>query len=122
MQALRPGLDRWPHLTRAQRRTCQGFALRADRRSPLTCSPPGAPLADAPPTYREPLPASIGDLLLLVGRILIGQIFVVSGFWKLLGLSAFGASLAARGVPAPETMAVLGAAAEFFGGLALLVG
>lgn len=82
----------------------------------------GAPLADAPPTYREPLPASVGDLALLIGRILVGQLFLVSGFWKLLGLSAFSASLARRGVPAAEVMGVIGAVVEFFGGLALVIG
>jgi putative oxidoreductase len=82
-----------------------------------------APLVDAPPTYREPLPASVGDLVVLIGRVLVGQLFLVSGFWKLFGgLSAFGASLATRGVPAPELLAAIGAGVEFFGGLALLVG
>src|SRR5262249_56205062 len=39
-----------------------------------------------------------GDVLLLLGRILIGGIFVQSGFDKLMGLDAFAAGLAARGL------------------------
>jgi putative oxidoreductase len=83
---------------------------------------PATPLTDAPPTYREPLPASVGDALVLIGRILIGQLFLVSGFWKVLGPSAFGASLAQRGVPAAEVLGFIGAYVEFLGGLALVVG
>jgi len=79
-------------------------------------------LADAPPIYSQPLPANVEDAVVLIGRIIIGQLFLVSGFWKMLGLSAFGASLAARGVPTPQALAVLGACGEFFGGLALLLG
>jgi putative oxidoreductase len=80
------------------------------------------PLADGPPTYYHPLPGSLGDILILVGRILVGQLYVVSGFGKLMGLSAFAASLQKNGVPAPDIMAVIGACVEFFGGLALVLG
>ena len=38
--------------------------------------------------------------ILLLGRILIGGIFVQSGFDKLMGLDAFATGLAARGLPA----------------------
>src|SRR5262245_62778765 len=37
-----------------------------------------------------------GDVILLLGRILIGGIFVQSGFDKLMGLDAFAAGLADR--------------------------
>jgi hypothetical protein len=39
------------------------------------------------------------DLWRLVGRILLGGIFVVSGYGKLMGLAAFAASLEKNGVP-----------------------
>jgi putative oxidoreductase len=78
------------------------------------------PLAAAPPL--DLLPGSVGDLLVLVGRIAVAQIYVVSGFGKLMGLSAFAASLARNGVPMPEVLAPIGAVVEFFGGLAVLLG
>jgi putative oxidoreductase len=66
--------------------------------------------------------ANRADTFLLVGRILLGVIFVISGFGKLTHLDAFSASLASRGVPMPSAMAMLGAVVEFFGGLAVVVG
>jgi len=62
------------------------------------------------------------DQLLLVARVALGLIFVLSGYAKLMGLAAFSASLAARGVPAPELFGLLGAAVEFFGGLLIVLG
>src|SRR5262245_16936996 len=65
-----------------------------------------------------------GDAILLLGRILIGGIFVQSGFDKLMGLDAFAAGLAARGLPAAlmPVLASIGASVEFFGGLAIVFG
>jgi len=60
--------------------------------------------------------------VLLLGRILLGSIFVLSGWGKLMGLAAFTASLARSGVPAPQALAVVGACVEFFGGLAVVLG
>src|SRR3979490_75736 len=62
------------------------------------------------------------DWLLLAGRILLGGIFVLSGYGKLMGLSAFAASLERNGVPFPSFMALIGACVEFFGGLAIVLG
>ena len=39
------------------------------------------------------------DLILLLGRVALGAIFVKSGLQKLMALGAFAASLAGRGVP-----------------------
>ena len=65
-----------------------------------------------------------GDAIVLLGRILIGGIFVQSGFDKLMGLDAFAAGLAARGLPAAlmPVLASIGASVEFFGGLAIVFG
>jgi putative oxidoreductase len=65
-----------------------------------------------------------GDAILLLGRILIGGIFVQSGFDKLIGLGTFAAGLAARGLPAAlvPVLASIGASVEFFGGLAIVFG
>src|SRR5262249_37219393 len=55
-----------------------------------------------------------GDVILLLGRILIGGIFIQSGFDKLMGLDAFAAGLAARGLPAAlvPVLALMGASVE----------
>lgn len=62
------------------------------------------------------------DLILLLGRLALGAIFVKSGLQKLLALSAFAASLAGRGVPQSETWAVIGATVEFVGGVLIATG
>src|SRR5689334_13729081 len=62
------------------------------------------------------------DFWLLVGRILLGGIFVVSGYGKLMGLAAFAASLEKNGVPYASALAPVGASVEFFGGLAIILG
>jgi putative oxidoreductase len=63
-----------------------------------------------------------GDPWRLVGRILLGGIFVVSGYGKLMGLTAFAASLENNGVPFASALAPVGASVEFFGGLAIVLG
>jgi putative oxidoreductase len=65
---------------------------------------------------------SYGGPLLLLGRILLGGIFALSGYGKLMGLSAFAASLEKSGVPLASVMAPVGASVEFFGGLAVVLG
>jgi putative oxidoreductase len=62
------------------------------------------------------------DALLLLGRVLLGGIFVVSGYGKLMGLAAFAASLEKNGVPYASMLAPVGAGVEFFGGLAIVLG
>lgn len=78
------------------------------------------------PTLSDRLNRAGADQVVLVGRILIGVIFAVSGFGKLTGLAAFAAVLESRGIPAsngiPMILAAVGAAVETFGGLALMLG
>lgn len=62
------------------------------------------------------------DVILLLGRLALGAIFVKSGLQKLMALSAFAASLAGRGVPASSTWAVIGATVEFVGGIMIVTG
>jgi putative oxidoreductase len=62
------------------------------------------------------------DLVLLIGRLALGVIFVKSGLQKLLALGAFAASLAGRGVPASSFWAVVGATVEFVGGILIVTG
>jgi putative oxidoreductase len=61
-------------------------------------------------------------LWLLLGRVLIGVLYVPSGFGKLSNLSGFSGVLASKGLPAPIAWAVVGALVEFLGGIALIVG
>jgi len=62
------------------------------------------------------------DVILLLGRVALGAIFVKSGLQKLMALSAFAASLAGRGVPQSSVWAVIGATVEFVGGLLVVTG
>jgi putative oxidoreductase len=68
------------------------------------------------------LPARSEDVLLLVGRVALGAIFVKSGIQKLLTLTAFAAVLSSRGVPEAWTWAVIGATVEFVGGVLIVTG
>jgi putative oxidoreductase len=66
--------------------------------------------------------------ILLLGRLLIGILYLPSGFGKLTGirgpgLEGFAHYLAGKGVPGPAiAWAVVAAAIEFFGSLALILG
>jgi putative oxidoreductase len=69
-----------------------------------------------------PLPAGLADPLLLTARVLLGYVFVIGGWGKLTGLAGFSAYLERQGVPASYALAALGAAVEFLGGVALVLG
>ena len=62
------------------------------------------------------------DLMVLLGRVALGAIFVKSGLQKLMALSAFAASLASRGVPQSSVWAAIGATVEFVGGILIVTG
>ncbi len=66
--------------------------------------------------------AGAHDVIALVGRILMGWIFLSSGFGKLMNVTGFSAGLAKRGVPTPSFMGWLGAIVEFGGGLLIILG
>jgi putative oxidoreductase len=68
--------------------------------------------------------ADWGNALWLLGRILIGGIFVQSGLAKLMDIGGFTALLTASGLPEPAAavLALIGAALEFAGGLAVVLG
>jgi putative oxidoreductase len=71
-------------------------------------------------SYADGLAANSSDILLLIGRILLGWIFVRSGYGKLFNIEAVAASFPPRGIPA--FMAFFSVPFEFFGGLALIFG
>jgi putative oxidoreductase len=62
------------------------------------------------------------DFALLVGRVMMGWMFVDAGFRKLTGMDAFIASLANRRVPYANVLGWIGGAVEFIGGVAVLLG
>ena len=62
------------------------------------------------------------NFLLLVGRIMLGWIFLESGFRKLIAMDPFIASLVRRHVPWPTLLGWIGAVTEFAGGAAILLG
>jgi len=68
----------------------------------------------------DSLAASASDILLLVGRILLGWIFVRSGYGKIFDIPAYATTFPARGLP--TFLAYVAVPAEFFGGIALILG
>ncbi len=72
--------------------------------------------------YLDCIAATYGGVILLLGRLALAATFVPSGYGKLMRLDAFAQSLAARGMPAPGLLAIIGACVEFFGGLCVLLG
>lgn len=78
--------------------------------------------APVDPIYSDRLAGRTDDVLLLMGRIALGAIFVKSGIQKLMTLGVFAASLASRGVPQSSMWAVIGATVEFVGGILIVTG
>ena len=75
--------------------------------------------------------SSTADLVLLVGRIAIGWIFVQSGYGKVTSLLGFAPpdayagflrGLVNQGVPIPSVLGVVGAFSEIIGGVAVVLG
>lgn len=67
--------------------------------------------------------ATATDVGLLLIRAIVGIVFIYHGYHKLFGgLRGFADALDAMGLPLPMVSAALAACAEFFGGLALLLG
>lgn len=71
-------------------------------------------------SHADGLAASTSDIVLLIGRIMLGFIFVKSGYGKLFDIGAVAAGFPPRGIPA--FMAYISVPVEFFGGLALIFG
>jgi putative oxidoreductase len=66
------------------------------------------------------LAAGTSDAVLLIGRIMLGFIFLRSGYGKMFDIGAVAASFPPRGLPA--FMAYISVPAEFFGGMFLILG
>jgi putative oxidoreductase len=65
---------------------------------------------------------SLQNTTVLVGRILLGLIFVLSGFGKIAGFEGTAGYIASKGLPLPTLLAALTIVVEVVGGLALIVG
>jgi putative oxidoreductase len=72
--------------------------------------------------YFDRLAERSRDVVLLASRILLAVIFVPSGFGKLTHFARFADSLTAKGLPLPLLWSVAAVAAEFLGGLCVLLG
>jgi len=64
--------------------------------------------------------ATLADAIILAARVMIGLIFVMSGWAKLMNFGGAVAGIAKRGVP--EALAYLAPPVEFFGGVAIVLG
>jgi len=62
------------------------------------------------------------DAVVLVGRILLGLIFVLAGFGKIGGFDGTVGYIASKGLPMPQVVAALTILVELAGGLALVFG
>ncbi|HEV2546631.1 MAG TPA: DoxX family protein [Stellaceae bacterium] len=61
--------------------------------------------------------------ILLLGRAALAALYLPSGWSKLTNIAGFAGVLATKGLPGPAmAWAVVGAAVEFFGSLAILLG
>ena len=80
------------------------------------------PTSGADPLYSERLSGRTEDVILLLGRVALGAIFVKSGIQKLMTLGVFAATLASRGVPQSAIWAAIGATVECVGGILIVTG
>ena len=71
---------------------------------------------------RDQVLSTGSDLILLTARVMIGVIFVRSGFGKILELGTFATALSRDGVPYPQVVSIIAAFVEFLGGIAIIVG
>ena len=74
-------------------------------------------------SHTDEFAASSTDVLLLIGRVLLGWLFLGSAWSKLSGgIAGFAGYLKALQVPAPEFFAWIGAVVEFLIGISLILG
>jgi putative oxidoreductase len=74
-------------------------------------------------THNTAALAAAQDTLALVGRILIGTLFIPAGFGKLMGFAGtVGYITKVAGLPLPEVAAAIAIVVELVLGIALLVG
>ena len=79
-----------------------------------------APSSHPALSYADGLANSSRDLLLLVGRVAVGWIYMQSGWTKLQDMAAFASTMPRRGLPI--WLGYVAPPVEFLGGLAILAG
>jgi putative oxidoreductase len=84
-----------------------------DNRTDYTSSHPAFSMLDG-------VADSTRDLLLLIGRVMIGAVYVTSGWRKLMDIPAFVATMPGRGLP--DWLGYVAAPVEFIGGVLLVLG
>lgn len=73
-------------------------------------------------SYADNIATSTTDIVLLIARILLGWLFLASGWGKLMNIAGFTGYLTNLKVPAPALMAWIGAPVEFLVGITLILG
>jgi putative oxidoreductase len=73
-------------------------------------------------SHTDAIAGSATDTLLLIGRVLIGWLFLTSAWGKFMGMSGYVAYLTNLKVPNPEFMSWIGAPVEFLIGALLILG
>jgi putative oxidoreductase len=84
------------------------------------------PLSMSPNHMSLPLAARVtgGGAIWLLGRVILGGLFLVSGAQKLMGLEGFAAMLVKNGIPetVAPALAFVAASAETIGALCIVLG
>jgi putative oxidoreductase len=73
-------------------------------------------------SHTDAIAGRLADIVLLIGRILFGWLFLVSAWNKLQNMAGFTSYLTNLKTPMPEISAWLGAIVELVVGIALIVG
>jgi putative oxidoreductase len=94
------------------------FSLRGDDRTSIPMTPTRS--SHSALSCADGIATSTGDFILLAGRILLGWIYLSSGFPKLFHIAQVAATYPPRGLP--EWLVWIAVPAEFFGGLFLIFG
>ena len=66
--------------------------------------------------------ANVSNAAVLVGRILLGALFIISGFGKITGYDGTAGYMAAKGMPFVNVLLPAAIAVELGGGLLLAIG
>jgi len=73
-------------------------------------------------SYTDGIAASASDVLLLVGRVLLGWLFLTSAWGKFMNMGGYVTYLTNLKVPNPGFFSWIGAPVEFLIGITLLLG
>jgi putative oxidoreductase len=86
----------------------------------MTIESSNVPSSKSVLSYSDGLAAAWQDFLLLVGRVMIGWIYIQSGWRKLQDVPAFAKTMPRRDLP--EFLGYVAPPVEFFGGILIVLG